>query len=70
MKKVFSLLSLTAFFSFGFCIRFVHMADTHCKGTTADNYLTTVANDINSLNPPAEFVVISGDVTEFGTKGE
>ncbi|MEO5591246.1 MAG: PQQ-binding-like beta-propeller repeat protein [Chitinophagaceae bacterium] len=48
---------------------FVHLSDTHVgSGTGADDLRRTV-KDINE-NPAIQFVVISGDITEFGADEE
>ncbi|MFC3200106.1 glycoside hydrolase family 9 protein [Parapedobacter deserti] len=50
-------------------IQFAHVTDTHVGGATgADDLRRTVA-DINS-NPELDFVILSGDVTEFGSDEE
>ena len=54
-----------------YSFRFVQITDTHAKGTSSsDSWLTTTANDINSLSPKPAFVICTGDVTEFGAKAE
>ncbi|HTD93143.1 MAG TPA: metallophosphoesterase, partial [Chitinophagaceae bacterium] len=48
---------------------FVHLSDTHVgSGTGADDLRRTV-KDINE-NPAVQFLVISGDITEFGADKE
>jgi outer membrane protein assembly factor BamB/predicted MPP superfamily phosphohydrolase len=50
-------------------ITFVHLSDTHIgSGSGADDLRRTV-NDINE-NAAIQFVVISGDITEFGSDEE
>src|SRR5688500_1119797 len=50
-------------------ISFVHLSDTHIgSGTGADDLRRTV-KDINE-NAAIQFVVISGDITEFGSDEE
>ena len=74
MKK-FSLLIVTLFFVVNLLAQqddalvFVHLSDTHIgSGTGADDLRRTV-KDINE-NPTIQFVVISGDITEFGSDEE
>jgi len=73
MKKL--LISFTILFSFSqvfsqsTSLTFVHLSDTHVgSGTGADDLRRTV-NDING-NDSIQFVVISGDITEFGADAE
>ena len=73
MKKL--LLSLTILFSFSqlfsqnSTLTFVHLSDTHVgSGTGADDLRRTV-KDINE-NDSIQFIVISGDITEFGADAE
>jgi outer membrane protein assembly factor BamB/predicted MPP superfamily phosphohydrolase len=73
MKKL--LLSLTILFSLSqlfaqnSALTFVHLSDTHVgSGTGADDLRRTV-RDINE-NDSIQFVVISGDITEFGADAE
>lgn len=50
-------------------ITFVHLSDTHVGGITGEEDLRRTVADINS-NPMIQFVIISGDVTEFGSDDE
>lgn len=50
-------------------ITFVHLTDTHVGGSTGEEDLRRTVADINS-NPLIQFVVISGDITEFGSDDE
>ncbi len=50
-------------------ITFVHLSDTHIGGSTGEEDLRRTVADINS-NPLIQFVVISGDITEFGSDEE
>jgi len=73
MKKFFFHLSILFLFKPSFAqdaaITFVHLSDTHIgSGTGADDLRRTV-KDINE-NVAIEFVVISGDITEFGSDDE
>jgi len=71
-KKTF-LLSFLIALSFSFAsaqsFQFAHVSDTHVGSSTgADDLRRTVA-DINA-NPKLDFVIISGDITEFGADEE
>ncbi len=75
MKKVILLLTLVIFLSpasaqgqegrFSFAL----VTDTHIGGTGADEDLRRTVKDINAIDSLA-FVIISGDVTEFGSDSE
>jgi 3',5'-cyclic AMP phosphodiesterase CpdA len=45
---------------------FIHITDTHVGGTSLGSLLrfVTMVNSINALNPPPEFVVITGDLVD------
>ncbi|PLB86033.1 metallophosphoesterase [Dysgonamonadaceae bacterium] len=49
--------------------RFALVTDTHIGSSTSEEDLSRTINDINSLSDIA-FVILSGDVTEFGTDEE
>ncbi len=49
--------------------RFALIADTHVGGSTGTIDLELTVADIN-LNPDIEFVILAGDVTEFGSEKE
>lgn len=49
--------------------RFALVTDTHVGGSTGAADLELTVADIN-LNPDIEFVILSGDVTEFGSERE
>ncbi len=51
----------------GFC--FAHVSDTHVGGVTGAEDLQRTVDDINSRTE-VDFVVITGDVTEFGSEAE
>ncbi len=73
MKKslISIILILTSIFSFGQFepITFVHLSDTHVGGSTGEEDLRRTVADINT-NSLIQFVVISGDITEFGSDKE
>ncbi|MFC0775597.1 outer membrane protein assembly factor BamB family protein [Terrimonas alba] len=50
-------------------ITFVHLSDTHIGSATGAEDLRRTVKDINE-NPTIQFVVISGDITEFGSDEE
>ena len=74
MFRKISLLAIASAISFSFCfsqapLKFVHLSDTHVgSGTGADDLRRSV-QDINQDNS-IQFVVISGDITEFGADKE
>ncbi|WP_276502227.1 outer membrane protein assembly factor BamB family protein [Terrimonas pollutisoli] len=74
MKK-FSLLIVTSFFVVSLFAKqddalvFVHLSDTHIGSNTGAEDLRRTVKDINE-NPTIQFVVISGDITEFGSDEE
>lgn len=49
--------------------RFSHVTDTHVGGSTGAEDLMRTVDDIN-LQPDIDFVILSGDVTEFGSEEE
>ena len=49
--------------------KFAHVSDTHVGNPTAIEDLRRTVKDINA-NPELEFVVITGDITEFGADQE
>lgn len=49
--------------------RFAHITDTHVGGSTGAEDLIRTVDDINSQSD-IDFVILSGDVTEFGSEKE
>lgn len=49
--------------------RFAHVTDTHVGGSTGVDDLRATVADINA-QPDLDFVIISGDITEFGSDTE
>ncbi|TSJ40721.1 PQQ-binding-like beta-propeller repeat protein [Mucilaginibacter corticis] len=49
--------------------KFAHISDTHIDGKTTIEDLQRTIKDINA-NPELDFVVITGDITEFGSDEE
>ena len=73
MKKLFILSAVCCLAMTGFAQRFfqfAHVSDTHVGGapTAADDLRRTV-RDIDA-NPSLKFVIITGDITEFGADAE
>ncbi|MCI0523055.1 MAG: metallophosphoesterase, partial [Bacteroidales bacterium] len=50
-------------------VRFALVTDTHIGGTGADEDLRRTVTDINNIDT-IDFVIVSGDVTEFGSDAE
>lgn len=50
--------------------KFAHVTDTHVGGNTGLEDLERTVNDINSGISDLDFVIISGDITEFGSDTE
>jgi outer membrane protein assembly factor BamB/Icc-related predicted phosphoesterase len=50
-------------------LRFALVTDTHIGGTGADEDLRRTVTDINAIDT-IDFVIVSGDVTEFGSDAE
>ena len=73
IKKIFLFVivfTIAISFSYGQTeIQFVHLTDTHVGGSTGADDLRRTVKDINE-NPAIQFVVISGDITEFGSDEE
>ncbi len=55
--------------SFAQPFKFAHVTDTHIGNLTAADDLRRTVRDINN-NPEIAFVIVSGDVTEFGADNE
>lgn len=49
--------------------QFAHVTDTHIGGATSEEDLRRTIADINA-NPDLDFVILSGDITEFGSDEE
>jgi len=73
MKKIFLfVIVFTNAVSFSFsqaALKFVHLSDTHIGSSTGADDLRRTVKDINEDNS-IQFVVISGDITEFGSDQE
>ncbi len=50
-------------------LHFAHVTDTHIGGNTSSADLTLTVDDINR-QPEVDFVLITGDITEFGSDEE
>ena len=71
MKKVLLVFLCTIFLNFihAQSFKFALVTDTHVGGSTGAEDLQRTVNDINKLTD-VEFVILSGDVTEFGSESE
>src|SRR5688572_3928643 len=74
MKKLLSFFTTTLLlagiaFSQDVSITFVHLSDTHIGSGSGPADLRRTVKDINE-NAAIQFVVISGDITEFGSDEE
>src|SRR5215467_13846010 len=73
MKKtflfLFALLTSLSLFSQNSTITFVHLSDTHVGSSTGAEDLRRTVKDINE-NDSIQFIIISGDITEFGADEE
>jgi outer membrane protein assembly factor BamB/predicted MPP superfamily phosphohydrolase len=73
MRKIFLfLLILTKAASFSYSqstLKFVHLSDTHIGSSTGADDLRRTVQDIND-DASIQFVIISGDITEFGSDNE
>ncbi len=50
-------------------LKFVHLSDTHVGGSTGADDLRRTVKDINE-DASIQFVIITGDITEFGSDEE
>ncbi|WP_430973014.1 PQQ-binding-like beta-propeller repeat protein [Sunxiuqinia rutila] len=71
MKRIYFLLllCLTTVFSWAQALHFAHITDTHIGGTNAAEDLERTVDDINRQDS-LDFVILSGDITEFGSDDE
>jgi len=58
-----------SFYGYAQPFQFAHVTDTHVGGATGVEDLRRTVADINA-NPDLDFVILSGDVTEFGSDEE
>lgn len=56
-------------FSFARSFKFAHVTDTHVGGATGEDDLRRTVKDLNTLTD-IDFVILSGDITEFGADQE
>src|SRR5690606_38663174 len=49
--------------------QFAHVTDTHVGGSTGEEDLRATVADINT-QAALDFVIVSGDITEFGSDAE
>nr|WP_321357235.1 PQQ-binding-like beta-propeller repeat protein [uncultured Draconibacterium sp.] len=71
MKSFFSiaLILFSGMLSVAQQVRFAHITDTHVGGATGAEDLSITVNDINNQSD-IDFVILSGDITEFGSDEE
>ena len=72
MKKILFIVAAVLLAQISFAqdaLTFVHLSDTHVGSSTGAEDLRRTVKDINE-NPAIQFVVISGDITEFGADEE
>jgi 3',5'-cyclic AMP phosphodiesterase CpdA len=73
MKKLLVVFILSLFFKTSIAqnlpLTFVHLSDTHIGSETGAEDLRRTVQDINQ-NEAIQFVIISGDITEFGSDEE
>jgi outer membrane protein assembly factor BamB/predicted MPP superfamily phosphohydrolase len=72
IKKILFLLVLkiTIIFSYGqIAFRFAHVSDTHIGSDNAEEDLRITVQNINN-DSTIKFVILSGDITDFGTDSE
>src|SRR5690606_8954510 len=60
---------VTGLFASAQPFQFAHVTDTHIGGNTAEEDMRRTVQDINQ-NREIEFVIVSGDITEFGSDEE
>ncbi|MDH5825116.1 PQQ-binding-like beta-propeller repeat protein [Sphingobacterium sp. SG20118] len=72
MKRTYSIIC-TLIFAFNFLnaqtFKFAHVTDTHVGGATGEEDLRRTVKDLNTLKD-IDFVILSGDITEFGADDE
>ncbi|WP_293942031.1 MULTISPECIES: PQQ-binding-like beta-propeller repeat protein [unclassified Sphingobacterium] len=56
-------------FSFAQSFKFAHVTDTHVGGATGEDDLRRTVKDLNTFTD-IDFVILSGDITEFGADQE
>lgn len=66
---LFLILILSALISGAQTFKFAHVTDTHVGGSTGALDLQLTVDDINQQSD-LDFVILSGDVTEFGSNAE
>ncbi|MEO6707393.1 MAG: PQQ-binding-like beta-propeller repeat protein [Ginsengibacter sp.] len=73
MKKLLTFSAFLFFIQLSFAqdrgLIYVHLSDTHVGSTTGADDLRRTVHDINSLDD-IQFVIITGDITEFGADDE
>ena len=72
MKQIVLLFTLSIQLSFSFAqaeFKFAHVSDTHIGSDHADEDLRRTVKNINN-DPSIRFVILSGDITDFGSDSE
>ena len=69
MKKILLILLLFPFTLFSQTFKFAQVTDTHVGGSTGADDLRRTVQDLNNQKD-IDFVILSGDVTEFGSDQE
>jgi 3',5'-cyclic AMP phosphodiesterase CpdA len=72
MIKIFTLTIFIFCFAFSYSqtnFKFAHVSDTHIGSHNADEDLRRTVQNINE-DPTLKFVIISGDITDFGSDEE
>jgi len=69
MKRIILILLLLPFSLFGQSFKFAQVTDTHIGGSTGADDLRRTVKDLNE-SKDIDFVILSGDVTEFGSDEE
>ena len=71
-KPLLFIIALTTAISFCYGqapLKFVHLSDTHIGSLTGADDLRKTVQDINQ-DTSIQFIIISGDITEFGSDNE
>src|SRR6187402_3049301 len=71
-KKITFLILLTIATSFSYAqadFKFAHISDTHIGSNNAEEDLRRTVQSINN-DPTIKFVILSGDITDFGSDAE
>lgn len=72
IKRTYTIICIMIFafnFLHGQTFKFAHVTDTHVGGATGEEDLRRTVKDLNTLKD-IDFVILSGDITEFGADQE